>query len=85
VKVRENQLPHSRFGIIVGMKVSKNAAERNLVKRRLREILRKRLAEIKSGHDVMVMASAQALGKSYQILEADVVTALKKAGMLKTT
>ena len=78
MKVRENALPHSRFGVVVGLKVHKRAVKRNLLRRRLREILRKHLKEIKPGYDVMVLTQPRALEADYAELETQVLSCLKK-------
>ncbi len=83
VKMRENALPHSRFGIVVGLKVSKRANLRNLVKRRLREILGKHLVEFKTGADVMILANPAAVQTEFADLETQLLTAFKKIGLLK--
>lgn len=82
MKVRENLLPHSRFGVVIGIKVHKRAVKRNLLRRRIREILRKHLAEIKPGYDVMVMAQTRALELEYTELEVQLLSCLKKLGLL---
>lgn len=82
MKVRENHLPHSRFGVVVGIKVHKRAVKRNLVKRRIREILRTHLLEIKPGYDVMVMTQPKSVMTEYAELEAQVLSCLKKLGLL---
>ncbi len=82
MKVRENLLPHSRFGVVIGIKVHKRAVKRNLLRRRIREILRKHLTEIKPGYDVMVMAQTRALELEYAELEVQLVSCLKKLGLL---
>ncbi len=83
MKVRENALPHSRFGIVAGLKVSKRANQRNLLKRRLREIVRKHLKEISPGFDVMIMALTAARGAEYARLEEDTLQAFRKLGLIK--
>ena len=55
LKTKSNSMGMSRYGIIASKKVG-GAVERNLAKRRLREILRQ--AEVKSGWDVVVIARA---------------------------
>ena len=82
MKMRENHLPHSRFGIAVGLKVHKRAVKRNLVKRRIREIIRKHLSSIKPGYDVLVMGFTSAVEAEYPKMEADVLSCLKKLGIL---
>ncbi len=81
-KMRENRLPHSRFGIVVGLKVSKRANQRNLVKRRLREILRGRIGAIRPGYDVMIMANPSAVTAEFGELEANLMSVFKKLGIL---
>lgn len=82
MKVRENALPHSRFGVVVGVKVHKRAVKRNLLRRRIREILRKHLAEIKPGYDVMVLTQTKALELEYKELEAQVLSCLTKLQLI---
>lgn len=82
MKVRENALPYSRFGVVVGLKVHKKAVKRNLVKRRLREILRLNLPKIKPGYDVMVMTQPKSVETEYAALETQVLSCLKKVGLL---
>ncbi len=82
MKVRENHLPHSRFGVVVGIKVHKRAVKRNLVKRRIREIVRIHLPEIKPGYDVMIMTQPKSVVTEYAELEMQVLSCLKKLGLL---
>lgn len=83
VKVRENGLPHSRFGVVVGLKVHKRAVKRNLVKRRIREILRKNLEILPKGIDAMIMATPSAVGAEFKDLEAQILTCFAKIGKIK--
>jgi len=50
---------------------TRSAVERNLVKRRLRELVRPRVAEA-GGRDVLVAISAAAGGAPFTVLERDV-------------
>jgi len=52
----KNNLNLTRFGFMVGQKVSRKAVVRNKVKRRLRELSRAKLRDIKKGFDVVVIA-----------------------------
>ena len=56
LKITKNNLKENRFGFIVSLKVSKKAVLRNKVKRRLREIIKERLPEIKPGVDIVLIA-----------------------------
>ena len=54
-KIKENDLKISRFGFIVGKNFSKKAVQRNRIKRRLREVVKNFLPQIKKGFDVVVV------------------------------
>ena len=56
LKLVKNNLPQSRFGFIVGTKFSKIATLRNKLKRRLRELIRTKIEEIKTGYDIVLIA-----------------------------
>jgi len=50
-----NDLEHNRYGFAVGKRVG-GSVERNRAKRLLREAIRVRHHELKSGHDVLLIA-----------------------------
>lgn len=66
-----------RLGLSVSKKVG-NAVTRNTVKRRLREIFRSRLPEIKAESDFVISARPAASGATYQDLEREFEKALQK-------
>lgn len=80
--LKKNQ-KESRFGFVVGLNVSKKAAERNLIKRRLRYAVQKELPNIKQGFDIIVIVSPLILGKDYKETKKDFLAALKKLKLLK--
>jgi ribonuclease P protein component len=55
IKVIKNGLPDTRIGIIVGLRFSKKAVERNKMKREVRDLFQPKLREFKKGFDVMVI------------------------------
>jgi len=81
LKILENNLKISRFGLIVGLKISKKAVERNKIKRRLEEVIR--LKPLKPGFDVIILVSPEIVGKNYQIIEQSLTFLLKKAKILE--
>lgn len=81
--IKRNNLEVSRFGLVVGTKISKKATIRNKIKRRLRDIVRKRLGDIKSGFDVIIGAKTRVVDKSYQEIKEELEGLLEKAGVLK--
>ncbi len=52
-----NDLPHSRFGFVVGKRLGK-AVLRNRVKRQMREAMRLRIDQVPAGLDVVLIARA---------------------------
>jgi ribonuclease P protein component len=58
-------LPATRFGIAVSQKVSKKAVTRNLLKRRIKAVLRLLLPQIASGWSVVIGVRPSAQGCEY--------------------
>ena len=73
VKIINNQKASNRFGIILGLKVSKKAVIRNLFKRRIRAIIRGEQGRFKNGYDVVVIVLPAISGAAYQ----DILSELK--------
>lgn len=71
----------SRFAFVAGRRVG-GAVVRNRAKRRLREIVRHHLGQIKPGFDFVVIARSDAATVDYGELERAVVTLVSRAGVL---
>jgi ribonuclease P protein component len=72
VKMRANQQKITRFGIIVGLKVSKDAVGRNKIKRRIREIIRKQIGYIRPGLDIVLITLPAIKGKEFKEIEISI-------------
>jgi len=83
MKVRENNLSHSRFGVVVGLKVSKRAVIRNRLRRQIREILRNDLGKIEKRYDVMIIGKKSALEIGFKELETEIRGLFKKIGLME--
>ncbi len=83
LKAIRNGLAESRFGFAIGVKVAKRAVQRNLLKRRLREIVRKDLPATSAGYDLVFMARPGATSLSFPELEAMVADLLAKSGLAR--
>lgn len=69
LKVRNNDLGFSRFGIIVSKKISNKAVERNQIKRRLREAINSREQKIEKGMDIVVVALSDIKNKKFNEID----------------
>lgn len=76
-KIKKNSLNSSRFGFIVSKKFSKKAVERNKIKRRLREIIKKELPKIKKPIDVVIIINP-GLENNFEKLEQAINKLLEK-------
>ena len=72
----------SKFTIIVSNKITKKAHERNLLKRRVKNIIYKNLNNIKKGYHVAIFLKLETKNKNFSFIEDDIITLFKKAGLL---
>jgi ribonuclease P protein component len=79
IKVKSNKLELSRFAIIVSSKISKKAVERNIIKRRLREILRLENKYLKVGYDLIIVTLPTILGAKQVEIKKELITTLQRA------
>jgi ribonuclease P protein component len=75
-----NQEGYCRVGIAAGRSIG-NAVQRNRAKRRIREIVRHRLATIQTGWDLILLARQPIHSASYQELQAAIDQLILKAGI----
>jgi ribonuclease P protein component len=74
----------AKFGFASSLKFSKKAAERNKVKRWMREAVRARIKDIQPGKEVVFLINPRALKSelSLQLIERNIENLLKKAKIL---
>jgi len=60
LKSTKNGLASTRFGFVVGQKVSHKAVVRNRVKRKLRDLAKQKIKDVKSGFDIVIVAGKMA-------------------------
>lgn len=71
----------SRLGITVSKKVGK-AVQRNRAKRRLRDLYRNALPDLKPGYDIVLVARARTVSAPYRQLKKAFHTAAKQLDLL---
>ena len=83
VKALKNDLSLNRFGILISVKVSKKAVERNKLKRQIREILKNIQINSKDFFDIVVISLPSSLGKEFKDLENSIKFNFKKLKLIK--
>lgn len=73
----------SRFCFIVGLKISKLAPARNLLKRRMREAVRAFIPALSGPYNIVLTARPGAAGLSLPEISAELQEVLGRAGLLK--
>jgi len=81
LKTVKNKLPFSRWSFIVPLRISKEATERNRLKRLVRESFRKEIRSIKPGFDGIILARATALKQNYKEINKEIDNLLKVSGL----
>jgi ribonuclease P protein component len=79
----EGDEPPTRIGFSVSRRVG-GAVVRNRVKRRLREIVRKRLSHVALGWDIVITARTSAAEAEYGALEEDLRETFSRARLWRT-
>ena len=83
IKVSKNKRANSRFGFIVSAKISKKAIDRNQIKRRLRQVIKDNIKEIRPGYDVVIVTQPAIINKEYKEIKNLVVKGLIRLKLLK--
>ncbi len=83
IKATKNDLQLSRFGLMVGLKVSKKAVIRNKIKRQLRDIIRKELPLLKEGRDVVIIVFPLILDKKIEEIRLLVKNGFERLNLYK--
>jgi len=82
IKSLVNRFSNPRFSLIISKKVSPKSVERNLLKKRLSEIIRSIIFTIKN-FDIIIMVSPEAKKLSFEELSQEIKKAFKKANLFK--
>jgi ribonuclease P protein component len=81
VLVRPNGLEKSRVGFVTSGRIG-GAVQRNAVRRLLREAARALVPRLAGGHDVVVIATRQAVGASYRQIGESLQALWRRAGLI---
>jgi ribonuclease P protein component len=83
LRALKNKLNVSRFGFVVDLQVSKKATVRNLLKRRMRAIVRENLSGLRQGYDVVIRVKKEAVDKEFTELKNDLEFLFKKVNLFR--
>lgn len=83
LKIAKNNLSQTRFGFVTGIKISKKAVLRNKVKRRLRDLVRLKITQIKKGFDIVFIAQPGLENKDFWEIEEIINKLLNRAKILE--
>ena len=78
IRYLENNLPYSRFGFVIAKTVIKKATKRNLLKRKISEIIRLNQKKIITGRDIVVLIQYQPPDQKSQELAEKLLRLLKR-------
>ncbi|MBI4599776.1 ribonuclease P protein component [Candidatus Uhrbacteria bacterium] len=70
---RKNFGSLSRFGFVVANTVSKKATQRNTIRRRFRECVRKHMGALPFSADIAIIVKQKALGAPFKEIEEEIV------------
>lgn len=80
--LREGEGASLRLGVVTSRKVSRRAVDRNLARRRLREIYRRHRDALRGSVDVVLVARRGLLDATYLETEAEFLRLARRAGLL---
>lgn len=81
IRYLPNKFIDSRFGIVVPTTTTKKAVIRNLIRRKISEIIRLNLGKIKKGYDIIFLVFKLPTKDKYQILEKEILTVFQEIGL----
>lgn len=82
-KVVINDKKLFRFGILLGLKVSKKAVVRNRFKRQIRSIIQQKLPLLKQEYDFVIIVLPKVIDCSFDEIEQYISQGLNKLGLYK--
>ena len=78
LKVLKNNLDHNRYGIVIGLKVSKSAVVRNKIKRQIREVIRREFPQTDTFYDIVIIVIKEIVDKEFLDIKKELLNLAKK-------
>ena len=83
IKYCKNKLSYSRFVFVVSNKISKKAVVRNKIRRRLKAIIYHNLDKFLGNYDIIISVRQTPINRSYQEIEAELKSVLRRGRLIK--
>lgn len=80
--IKKNDYGYNRFGFTAAKKIKK-AVSRNIIRRRLKEIVRLNEYNLNEGYDIVLMARVNAVESDYKSLEKSFNKVMKRKKLFK--
>jgi ribonuclease P protein component len=80
--LKKNNFGYSRYGFTAAKKIKK-AVTRNIIRRRLKEIVRLNECKLKEGYDIIFMARVNASESDYKNLSKSFNKLVKRTNLLR--
>ena len=80
LSVAPNGLSYNRYGFVTSKQLG-NAVVRNMIRRRLREIVRRAHPRLASGYDMALIARAPVVGQPFAAVDRALIALLRQAGL----
>jgi len=81
-RIKQNNLPFSRFGFVVSKRVDKRATKRNRVRRIASSCIEQMYGKIKGGHDILFFLKKEAVNTKRDIMHKALEASLREKGLL---
>lgn len=78
LKFKKNNKGTCRFGVVVGLRVSKKAIIRNKIKRQIKEIVKGYFKNIKPEIDIIIVTKPLIVGERYKYIKEELEKLFKK-------
>lgn len=72
----------SRVGIVVSKKITKKATERNLIKRRIREVVQEIYPTIKNNYDIVISVKKPVMDANFDTIKTTIKDMFTKTGLI---
>jgi ribonuclease P protein component len=84
MSVVANELPHNRYGIVIGRQIGK-AVIRNRLRRQIQDVLRTLHPSFLQGVDIVLIVRSGAVGQPFARIQETIELLARQAGLFKGT